>query len=386
MANATWNTTGSGDYGLPSSWTDLLVPGGSDTAFFGTSSQTTISVGSNDVGGWTFEPWSSVYTFNLSAGSTFRFLGDGITVNGGGLTINVNFVPGGPGGATLSFFNHSTAGPATIANNGTVEFRDGSSAGHMTYVTGTVGDDIQLNFRDHSSAGAATITTGLLARTEFFDFANAGAAALITAGSEGSITGGIVDFSNSRGPGDNHQLTVGSIAGGGFYLLGANRLIVGSDGHSTTVSGFIEDGGDGGGSGASLVKVGHGTLTLSGADNSFSGGIRLEAGALDLGAIGAAGPGAITFAGRALLRIANAALSAHQFGNPIDAFARHDVLDLTGLKFHHRASATYHGASHHLAVHSGGVTDTLTLNSPHGTHFEATNDGHGGTEVFLVFA
>ena len=65
MANATWNTTGSGDYGLPSSWTDLLVPGGSDTAFFGTSSQTTISVGSNDVGDWTFEPWSSVYTLSL---------------------------------------------------------------------------------------------------------------------------------------------------------------------------------------------------------------------------------------------------------------------------------------------------------------------------------
>jgi hypothetical protein len=47
------------------------------------------------------------------------------------------------------------------------------------------------------------------------------------------------------------------------------------------------------------------------------------------------------------------------------------------------ALATYHKASHHLTVHSGHVTDSLTLLSPHGTHFTAVNDGHGGTEVTL---
>jgi hypothetical protein len=31
-------------------------------------------------------------------------------------------------------------------------------------------------------------------------------------------------------------------------------------------------------------------------------------------------------------------------------------------------------------------TRTLTLPSPHGTHFTATSDGHGGTDVFLLFA
>jgi hypothetical protein len=34
-------------------------------------------------------------------------------------------------------------------------------------------------------------------------------------------------------------------------------------------------------------------------------------------------------------------------------------------------------------VHSGHVTDTLTLLSKHGTHFIAANDGHGGTKVTL---
>jgi hypothetical protein len=37
--------------------------------------------------------------------------------------------------------------------------------------------------------------------------------------------------------------------------------------------------------------------------------------------------------------------------------------------------ATYHNARHHLTVHSG-MTDTLTLLSPHGTHFAVANDGH----------
>ena len=64
---------------------------------------------------------------------------------------------------------------------------------------------------------------------------------------------------------------------------------------ATVARGLIADGGIGGGSGASLVKVGHGTLTLSHAGNTYSGGTTLEAGTLDLAAVGAAGPGAIAF-------------------------------------------------------------------------------------------
>ena len=46
----------------------------------------------------------------------------------------------------------------------------------------------------------------------------------------------------------------------------------------------------------------------------------------------------------------------------------------------------YHKASHHLTVHSGHVTDTLTLLAPQSTHFAAASDHHGGTDVFLIFA
>jgi hypothetical protein len=59
---------------------------------------------------------------------------------------------------------------------------------------------------------------------------------------------------------------------------------------------------------------------------------------------------------------------------------------LTGLHFHPGATATYHEGNHQLAVHSGGITDILTFNSPQSTHFKAASDHHGGTDVFLVFA
>ena len=54
------------------------------------------------------------------------------------------------------------------------------------------------------------------------------------------------------------------------FLLGANELTVGSNNLSTVVSGAISDGGVGGGTGGSLIKVGTGTLTLSGA-NTYTG-------------------------------------------------------------------------------------------------------------------
>jgi autotransporter-associated beta strand protein len=150
------------------------------------------------------------------------------------------------------------------------------------------------------------------------------------------------------------------------------------------VSGPIEDGGIGGGFGASLVKVGLGKLTLSHAFNTYSGGTTLKSGVLDLAAVKAAGTGAITFtAGRQTLKIENAGLSAHHLGNPIDFFGKHDVLDITGLHFHAGASAKYHRGSQLLTVRSGGETDTLTLLSPHGTHFTVANDGRGGSKVTL---
>jgi hypothetical protein len=88
-------------------------------------------------------------------------------------------------------------------------------------------------------------------------------------------------------------------------------------------------------------------------------------------------------AGAGRLDITNAALVGHVFDNEIDLFGKHDVLDLTGLRFHRGAAATYHRAGHHLKLHSGHVTDTLTLHAPHVFHFGVASDHHGGTDVTL---
>ena len=99
----------------------------------------------------------------------------------------------------------------------------------------------------------------------FIDNSTAGNAAITNA------SGAVVDFSASTGPAGDNKLTAGSIAGAGSFLLGANELTVGGNNLSTDVSGVISGTG-------SLVKVGAGTLTLSG--NANLGGTTIDGGTL----------------------------------------------------------------------------------------------------------
>jgi len=339
-----YNDTGNWDAGVPST--------ASDTAVFAATAITEVDINTNEKpGGWVFNPGTTQYNFVISSGAILEFENGGIAINAGSVKI-FNFFE-------INFSSNSTAGEASIDNFLALVFLKNSTAGNATIHT----------FADKSDVG-----------TVFGDNATAGSAQLIT------DAGAFVDFSDSAGPDGLGHVTAGSIAGAGTYKLGGDRLTVGLNGLSTEVSGPIEDGGLISVTGASLVKVGHGTLKLSHAGNTYSGGTILEAGTLDAAALRAVGTGDVTFAGAATLKIDNAALSAHHFGNAIDAFARHDVLDLAGLKFHAGATATYHKASHHLSVHSGTITDTLTLMSPHGTHFAVAGDGHGGSDVFLLHA
>ena len=100
---------------------------------------------------------------------------------------------------------------------------------------------------------------------------------------------------------------IGSIAGSGTYFLGANTLTVGGNNMSTTVSGSIADGGQSGGTGGSLVKVGGGTLTLTGA-NSYTGTTSVNGGTLQIGTTGTpgtVGTGAISIATGGTLLVVN---------------------------------------------------------------------------------
>ena len=179
------------------------------------------------------------------------------------ITVNqfaeLSFAPGFFGGGT------ATAGNANITNNGNTNFFQGSSA------------------------GTATITTNDGGLTRFFGRSTGGNAAFIT------NAGGVFDISSlgtfPDGPDEglpSVPMTAGSIAGAGTYFLGSTQLTVGSNNLSTTVSGTIQDGGEFGGVGGSLVKVGTGTLTLSGA-NTYTGGTTINGGTLQLGDGGTSG-------------------------------------------------------------------------------------------------
>lgn len=307
FANAidgTWNLNGDGSYNIDTNWSSGQVPGGTDTATFGVSNQNNVdtAAGARSVGGWTFNAGASIYTFTLGGGGV-AFIGDGILVNGGSVTIGF-FFAGGPlqffGSSTagsaniinrdsgsfsrsaIEFFHTSTAGSATITNNYFVGFRNASTAG-----SANITNNDTLQFTDSATAGSANITNN--AGVQFFGSSTAGSATITnnsilqfltnsTAGNAQLITnaGAATDFSTSVGPAGNGKLSAGSIAGAGSYVLGSRELTVGSNNLSTTVSGVIS--GDGG----SLVKTGTGTLTLTGT-NTYTGGTTINNGILQIG-------------------------------------------------------------------------------------------------------
>lgn len=127
--------------------------------------------------------------------------------------------------------------------------------------------------------GNAIITTNDGGATYFHDNATGGNAQFITSGT------GFVDFSGSLGPNGDGRIAAGSIAGSGFYYIGAgNTLVVGGNNLSSNVSGVIADFnpcGCGVPGPGSLEKVGTGTLTLSGA-NTYTGTTTVNGGVLDV--------------------------------------------------------------------------------------------------------
>jgi autotransporter-associated beta strand protein len=183
--NATWSNSatvagpvaGTFDFNANANWTSpATVPTG--TAFFGTSSTTALSFsGDTTIGGWTFNPGGSSYTF--TNGHALQFNGAGIVLSGGGT--------------------------ASITNNNT------------------------LSFTNASTAGGATITTNSGASTTFLDNSTGGTARFIT------NLGGTFDISGLTAAG----MSAGSIEGAGSYILGAKALTVGSNNLSANVSGVI---------------------------------------------------------------------------------------------------------------------------------------------------
>ena len=179
---------------------------------------------------------------------------------------------------------------STVGGTPGFDFNGTSSAGTAHFVLGQVVDTAGgfnagfINFNGTSTAGQATITVRDASAVNFNASSTANQATLIVEkggfvgfngtsnGAQATVinnAGGEVGFFGLSTPGT----TLGSIAGAGTFSLGSKELTVGSLGTSTEVSGIIQ--GDGG----SLVKVGTGTLTLSGV-NTYTGGTTINAGEL----------------------------------------------------------------------------------------------------------
>ena len=259
-----------GDWNTGTNWTPNIVPTG--TATFDVSNKTTVTFSSpnTSVSTLLFNTAAPAYTFNLSGSSRFNITAGGIvnnSSNGQIFTVSSVALPL----AVLSI--NGIAGNATIINNnlGETDFVGLGSAGTANITTNSGGI---TTFQQQSTGGTANITTNNGGLTVFEENPSGGGdqARLITA------AGGIVDISDLMPSG----MTAGSIEGAGIYRLGSKALTVGGNNFNTEVSGTIVDGGFGGGTGGSLIKVGTGTLTLSGAD-TYTGGTTINGGTLQIG-------------------------------------------------------------------------------------------------------
>jgi autotransporter-associated beta strand protein len=335
--DATWLLMpASGDWNTGSNWNPPTVPSG--TASFGASNITSIGIGTSGISSIRFNAGAPAYTFT----------GSGVfTINGPGIINNSSFAPTFINNNTLSFVNSSTAGNATITGGGGLQFSDTSTAGNASinysgivdflntstagnasirngYVTqfldsstagkASIANNSVIDFRGGSTAGNSSIINNDI--IEFSGASTAGNATIINNSPlffGGALTflgnsnpgharitnnaGGIVDFSGTRGPNNDSKITAGSIEGAGNYYLGSNQLAVGRNNISTKVSGVISDCGppvsglicaNPIATGGSLVKLGTGTLTLSGA-NTHTGGTVVRAGKLQLSGAGSLG-------------------------------------------------------------------------------------------------
>ncbi len=347
--DATWSgNPANRNFNAGANWNPASVPGAGDTAIFGTSTVLNPRLNNNrQIGGILLQAGAGDYTLSTN-GNQLRIGGAGISIQAGSLRIRndgrlrfQNFATAGSAllvnlplgqlqfeddssagmatirnrmGGMVEFRNRSTAANANITNEGTqgLAFYNQSTAGNATIVTDVDGGmaffnrataadatiDVSgflgLNFFDRSDAGSALIRTRAGGETLFWDQGSGGNARFQT------DAGGLVDFALSTGANNDGNHTAGSIAGAGNYSIGfGNTLTVGSNNLSTEVSGIIQDDCGCGppGPGATLIKTGTGTLTLSGI-NTYTGptgvlgGTLVVNGSIASSGVLAIGPGA----------------------------------------------------------------------------------------------
>jgi outer membrane autotransporter protein len=266
-AQSTWlSNPGSSDWNMATNWVPATVPT-NGTAIFDVSTTTTITFSAlhTSVGVFQFNALAPAYSFNFSSKT--------LTFNGTGIFDQSSHAPSfsiANGTLTFASAGADTAGDATIVNTEGLTLFGGIATAGTALITNNSGT---ILFQGASTAGDSTITTNSTGVTFFSDTSTGGQARFIT------NSGGIFDISELSSGG----MAVGSIEGAGTYQLGSKALTVGLNNRSTEVTGAITDGAiDHGPGGGGLIKVGTGTLTLSGT-NTYIGGTTINGGTLQIG-------------------------------------------------------------------------------------------------------
>ena len=232
-----------------------------------------------------FESNGGNATFNVSAGSYLQFGGGSVDhaivncIGGGGDLFGSSWIllvgDVSAGDGVFTAVGGSTSGE----QGGMIYLADRGTADNATFVVGGgLGAGLAattLTFEDSTTAANSNITAnggvgGSEGGTIYFENRSKGGTASISL-----LGNGTLDISGHTTGG----VTIGSLSGDGLVFLGANGLTIGSNNQSTTFSGTMQDGGVSGGSGGSLMKLGSGTLTLSGA-SAYTGRTTVSAGTL----------------------------------------------------------------------------------------------------------
>lgn len=197
-------------------------------------------------------------TFRLDGGAGLHVTDSRLTVNGGtfdynGISDSIGSLSGTGGTLALG------AGTLTAGN-------DDTSTTFAGAITGTGG---------FTKTGTGTLTLSGSSSYTGATRVQEGTLKLVAANRLSDSSALVVSSGATFALGDNagyFSETVGSLAGAGTVALGFGALTVGGDNTSTTFSGQIT-----GGSGV-LNKTGTGTLTLTGTNNTYTGGTTVSAG------------------------------------------------------------------------------------------------------------
>ena len=236
-------------------------------------------------GNWTTTPIGGASNWKLqTAGTPTDFItGDTVlfddSVSTGTTAINISDANVNPTSVTFnnSAKNYTLSSTGSFGISSGLVLKNGSGSVTIntanTYAGGTTLNAGTLNLNNSSAIGTGTLT--------------------ITGGTIDSTLSGGVTLSTNNPQSWNGDFTFGGAnplnLGTGAVTLGGNRTITLNGSSALTVGGPI-------GGAFSLAATGTGTLVLSGA-NTFSGGVTLNSGVLNINNASAIGTGALTIAG-----------------------------------------------------------------------------------------